>query len=178
VGIKITCPATGFTTPHSNNKRWELRGLSQTGDDEFEFDLVDDAPILDTELCVLDLQGNHAVLSQIHGQDTNGDNDDLTVWRAEHNSGGTTYSLWITRGDTAHGHLVDSAVAYGQVIRFGFRPAKDKVRYVYNGQQLGFELRADFSTVNFYRAGLYLQVKAGADTKGTIVLYNTQVSGM
>jgi hypothetical protein len=177
-GIKITCPATGFTTPNSDNMRWELRGTNTAGDDEFEFDLVEDAPILDTELCVLDLQGNHAVLSQIHGQDTDGKNDDLTVWRAEPNSGGSSYSLWITKGDKAHGHLVDSAVAYGQVIKFGFRPAKDRVRYVYNGQQLSYEMEADFSTVNFYRAGLYLQVKAGASTKGTIILYRAEISGM
>ena len=177
-GIKITCPAKGFTTPNSRNLRWELRGTNRNGSDEHEFDLVDDAPILDTELCVLDLQGNHAVLSQIHGQDTDGKNDDLTVWRAEPNSDGRTYTLWITKGDEPHGHPVDRAVRYGQVISFGFRPADDRVRYVYNGRQLDYTMDADHSTVNFYRAGLYLQVKAGENTSGTIILYKAQISGL
>ena len=60
------------TTENSDNTRWELRGLNKAGTRNEEFDLVDDAPILDTEVCVLGLERNHAVLSQIHGQSPTG----------------------------------------------------------------------------------------------------------
>jgi hypothetical protein len=175
-GIRVTCPAKGNTTPNSTNKRWELRGLNRAGTGNEEFDLVDDAPILDTEVCVLDLEGNHAVLSQIHGQEPNGDNDDLTVWRAVPNSDGRTYKLWLTKGDKTDAHAVDNAVPYGKVIHIGFRPANDRVRYVYNGQLLDYELEADYSKKNFYRAGLYLQVKAGEQSKGRIILYKAKIT--
>ena len=175
-GIKITCPADGNTTPNSDNTRWELRGLNRDGTRNEEFDLVDDAPVLDTEVCVLGLERNHAVLSQIHGQDTSGDNDDLTVWRAEPNEDPETYTLWITDGDEPHGHPVDRAVRYGEVIHIGFRPEDDRVRYVYNGQMLAYKMDADYSTRNFYRAGLYLQVKGGRQSKGTVILYKAQIT--
>ena len=176
-GIKITCPAEGNTTENSDNTRWELRGLNKAGTRNEEFDLVDDAPILDTEVCVLGLERNHAVLSQIHGQKPDGrTNDDLTVWRAEPNDGEPTYSLWITKGNTAHGHLVDDKVPYGQVITIGFRPANDRVRYAYNGRVLNYEMQADYSKKNFYRAGLYLQVKGGRQSTGTIILYKAQIT--
>jgi hypothetical protein len=175
-GIKITCPADGNTTPNSDNTRWELRSLDESGRDNNVFDLVDDAPILDTEVCVLSLEGNHAVLSQIHGQDRSGDNDDLTVWRAEPNGNEPTYTLWLTEGDETNAHPVDRAVPYGKVIHIGFRPATDRVRYVYNGRVLDYELEADYSKKNFYRAGLYLQVKAGRQSKGTAILYKAQIT--
>ena len=176
-GIKITCPAKGNTTANSDNKRWELRGLNRAGTGNEEFDLVDNAPILDTEVCVLGLEGNHAVLSQIHGQEPSGNNDDLTVWRAEPNDDDPeTYTLWITKMDEPHGHLVDRAVRYGEVIHIGFRPEDDRVRYVYNGQLLDYKLDAGFSTRNFYRAGLYLQVKAGEQSKGRIILYKAKIT--
>jgi hypothetical protein len=149
-GIRVTCPADGNTTPNSENTRWELRGLNSAGTGNEEFDLVDDAPILDTEVCVLGLEGNHAVLSQIHGQEPPGNNDDLTVWRAEPNEDDPdTYTLWITKMDEPHGHPVDRAVRYGEVIHIGFRPEDDRVRYVYNGQLLDYKMDADFSTRNF-----------------------------
>ena len=53
---------------------------------------------------------------------------------------------------------MDPAVPYGQVISIGFRPANDRVRYVYNGRQLSYEMEADYSRKNYYKAGLYLQV--------------------
>jgi hypothetical protein len=183
-GIKITCPADGAHTEHSRNMRWELRAMTADGLHETEFGLTADAPILDSELCVLDLQGNHAVLSQIHGEVIeNGkkQEDDLTVWRAEPNKDGKTYSLWITKRDDPHGgnggKPVDAKVKYGQVIRIGFRPAKGKVGYVYDGQDLDWTLTDTVSDVNYYKAGLYLQVKAGKDTSGTIILYGAQISG-
>lgn len=176
-GIKITCPAKGSTTGGSENTRWELRGLNQAGTRTHNFRLSGSAPILDTEVCVLDLQGNHAVLSQIHGQDTDGENDDLTVWRAEPNRGRPDYTLWLTVGDDPNVHKVDGAVPYGKVIHIGFRPADgDRVRYVYNGRVLDHELQARYSTDNYYKAGLYLQIKAGPQSKGTIILYKAEVT--
>jgi hypothetical protein len=193
-GIKITCPSDGVTTANSHNMRWELRQMDAAGAKEVNFDLVDGGPTLDTEVAVLDLQGNAGVLAQIHGKWTGpssaskeerkkaGD-DDLTVWRAEPNGSSDSYSLWITKQNDAHGGTrVDAAVKYGQAIRIGYRIAKRRVRFVYNGVQLPFEMpitdsmHIDFGNIKFYfKAGLYLQIKK-QNSAGTVILYSAEIN--
>jgi len=164
--------------------------MDAEGVDQVNFDLVDGGPTFDSELAVLDLDGNAGVLAQIHGkyigppaskeEKKRAGDDDLTVWRAEPNPDGTTYDLWITKQNDAHGGTrVDEKVGFGQVIRIGYRIANRRVRFVYNGQDLDYEMPVDssmvtFSKIKFYfKSGLYLQVKK--DTAGTIILYSATI---
>lgn len=85
------------------------------------------------------------VIGQIHD-----DEDDVTVFRVE---GG---QLWLTKGDTTHGYLLDPAFALGKPYAIGFDVSGGVVSYTYNGAVVPFTCKVK-TTGCYFKAGCYLQ---------------------
>jgi len=74
----------------------------------------------------------------------------MTVFRVEGKK------LWITDGDTAHGHLVTDDFRLGTRYSLKIEVSGGKTRYWYNGNEIDFTLPNNDSA-NYFKAGSYLQ---------------------
>lgn len=166
--IAITCPYDGFTTKKSSNVRWELRQMLPDGSDETEWSTTDGRKhrlVVDTQID--EFGGNHIVFAQFHGGD-----DDLTVGRAEPNSDGRTFTIWITHGDTTHGYKAAAAMPLGQRYRWEMESdGAGKIHYWLDGTKVPHVYEARDSSV-YGKAGLYLQRKGSPGSQGRVTLYD------
>lgn len=172
--LRFRCWHGGATTKRSSNPRSELR--ERVGDDpEGYWPLRSGRHVLEV---VGQINRNtkvkpHVVASQIHAKSEK--YDDVTVWRIE------GPKLWITRGNTTHGHLVDDALPYGKPYTLRTEVADGKIRFAYNGRTVPFELDAPDDDA-YFKAGLYLnsnpETAPGESTEeyAEVVVYNAKVS--
>lgn len=137
----------GVTTSGSKNPRSELREMSKDGSKTVTWSTASGTHNFNATLAVnkLTFVKNHVVISQIHGPD-----DDLTVFRLE----GT--NLWVTSGDTTHGHLVTNNFQLGVPVNLGFIVGGGKVKFSYNGALLDYEVLSS-AAGNYFKVGCYLQ---------------------
>lgn len=145
----------GATTSNSSNPRSELREMtaantnaswsSTSGSHSMEIvQAVNVLPIGSKPV---------VVTGQIHDA-----SDDISVFRVEGNTSGdrSIASIWITNGNTSHGHLVTNAYKLGTVYRVGFQVAKGIISYTFNGQPVAYQLASSFSG-GYFKAGSYNQ---------------------
>lgn len=103
----------------------------------------------------------HVVLGQIHDG-----GDDVTVFRLEASftSEGspppTHAKLWITRGNTSHGYLVDGNYELGTVFEAKFIAHDGVVEYEYNGERLDYVHTENISGC-YFKLGNYTQSHSG-----------------
>jgi hypothetical protein len=137
----------GFTTPGSKNPRTELREMAGNGIEKaaWKGGSGTHTMSLTGQVNRLTRVKPHLVIAQIHGED-----DDMTVFRVEGRK------LWITDGDTAHGHLVTDAFHLGTRYSLKIEVSGGKTSYWYNGDKVDFTLPNDDSG-NYFKAGSYLQ---------------------
>jgi Alginate lyase len=167
-GIVMSSDSKGSHTPNSKNTRMELREMLPGGKDEAKWSTRHGRHQCEIVTQVDRLDGNHMVIGQIHGGKEV--DDDLTVFRLEGSS------LWITNGDTAHGHLVTGSYQVGRKITIKFDVDSSGVcTYFFNGSQV-WTLQLPRDTESYFKAGAYLQRKGPADSWGQVTLYQVTVS--
>jgi len=137
----------GFTTSGSKNPRTELREMAGNGTEKaaWKGGSGTHTMTLTGQVNRLTRVKPHLVIAQIHGKD-----DDMTVFRVEGKK------LWITDGDTAHGHLVTDDFRLGTRYSLKIEVSGGKTRYWYNGNEIDFTLPNNDSA-NYFKAGSYLQ---------------------
>lgn len=148
--VIFRAPHGAATTPGSSNPRSELREMNADGTRELYWSVTSGRHRMDIELAFNrttkikpDLVG-----AQIHGSD-----DDITVLRLE----GTR--LWITSGDTSHGHLLTANYRLGEPIAFGFDVEGGRVRYTYQGRPVPYEVKTTDGEC-YFKTGAYVQSNA------------------
>jgi hypothetical protein len=167
-GIIMSSDSEGSHTPNSQNTRMELREMVADGMDEAAWSTRQGRHQCEIVTQVDRLDGNHMVIGQIHGG--NEVNDDLTVFRLE----GT--SLWITKGNTAHGHLVTGSYHLGTKVTLKFDVDSSGVcTYHFNDSQV-WTLQLPRDTKTYFKAGAYLQRKGSAGSWGQVTLYKVTVT--
>lgn len=167
-GVVFYCPTNGGTTPNSKNPRSELREMRDEGADEAEWSTSTGQHSMIFDLMVTELPAGtkpHVVIGQIHGGD-----DDLTVFRLEGSD------LWITDGDTTHGHLVTDSYELGARIQVGFHVNAGVITYTFNGQPVDYSQKRKKSGC-YFKTGAYNQAGGVGDPNGyaEVVLYSVQV---
>ena len=169
-GIIMSTDFEGSHTPHSNNTRMEFREMESDGRTEAAWSTRGGRHQCEIVTQVDRLDGNHMVIGQIHGG--NQHDDDLTVFRLEGRK------LWITKGNTAHGHLVadDYELHTKITIKFDVDPSGD-CSYYFNGTKVeDFTLSLPFDDKTYFKAGAYLQLKGSAGSWGQVTLYEVTIS--
>jgi hypothetical protein len=103
----------------------------------------------------------HVVVGQIHDG-----GDDVTVFRieaaytAEGTPPPTHAQLWITRGNTSHGYLVDGNYELGTVFEVKFIAHNGVVEYEYNGERVDYVHTGNISGC-YFKLGNYTQSNNG-----------------
>lgn len=144
-GIIFTVFHGGGTTSGSSNPRSELRerynndpeGYWNAGTGTHTMEVVG-------QVNRLTKVKPHVVIAQVHD-----DQDDVSVWRVEGNQ------LWLTKGDTSHGHLVDSNFQLSKKYTLKYVITNGKYEYYYNDTKVDFTLSN--SNKSYFKAGNYLQ---------------------
>jgi len=155
-GVVFKAPTDGATTTNSKNPRSELREMSPDGKTQAAWSSTTGTHSMDIEQMVSAVPiGSKpvVVVGQIHDED-----DDVTVFRFEGNTSGdrNVGELWITDGNTSHGHLVDDNLALGTKFSVGFQVADGKITYTYNGQTVDYTQSKKLSGC-YFKAGSYNQ---------------------
>lgn len=162
-GVVFKARTDGAHTANSSNPRSELREMSSDGKTEAAWSSTSGTHSMEIEQAVNVLPiGSKpvVVVGQIHDA-----NDDVSVFRLE-GAGSTEAatsgnrsigSLWITDGDSPHGHLLTNSYRLGTKFRVGFNVAGGKITYSYNGQPVaGYSQSKSFSGA-YFKAGSYNQ---------------------
>lgn len=154
-GVVFVAPADGFTTQNSRNPRSELREMTANGAINASWSSTVGAHSMEVELVVDEFQRGskpHVVIAQIHDG-----KDDVCAFRLEGNVTGdrSLGKLWITNGDTTHGHGV-AEVRLGQRIRVGFHVQNGIIRFAFNGAPVAYEQKKAV-TGCYFKTGCYNQ---------------------
>jgi hypothetical protein len=162
----------GATTSGSKNPRSELREQTLDGKAHAAW-----ASKVGRHRMVVKIRVNrltkvrpHVVLGQIHDAA-----DDVSVFRLEGSN------LWITAGDSPHGHLLDGNFALGRDYEIGFDVSGGVISYLYNGKVVPYTLTADFSGA-YFKTGAYLQSNPtsapseSTDEFAEVVIYSVAVT--
>jgi hypothetical protein len=175
-GVQFRAPVNGTTTSGSSNPRSELREMTSNGIANASWSSTSGTHTMTIDQMVTHLpndtnhDGRGIVVGQIHDA-----NDDVSVFRLE----GTT--LWITDGNTTHGHAVDTNLPLGKRFTVKFEVSAGKIKYYYNGQLLPYTQSKSFSGA-YFKAGAYTQANCGnsspcsASNYGEAILYNVTVT--
>jgi len=160
----------GGTTSGSSNPRSELR--ERFGDDpEGYWNAGSGTHTMEVvgQVNRLTKVKPHVVIGQVHD-----DADDVSVWRVEGNQ------LWLTKGDTTHGFLVDGNFQLGKRYTIKYVITNGKYEYYYNGSKVNFTLSN--SNKSYFKAGNYLQSNPeSAPSESTseyseVVIYSVKVT--
>ena len=154
-GVVFVAPTDGVTTPNSKNPRSELREMEANGAIMASWSSSVGAHSMEVELTIDEVpQGNkpHVVVAQIHDK-----NDDVCVfrWEGDTATDRSRGKLWITDGDSSHGHGV-AEVRLGQRIRVGFHVQNGIIRFAFNGAPVAYEQKKAV-TGCYFKTGCYNQ---------------------
>ncbi|MDQ3099580.1 MAG: polysaccharide lyase family 7 protein [bacterium] len=177
-GVRFRAPVNGKTTSGSSYPRTELREMSYNAS-TFKCPTNTNAcwsSTLGTHTMTVDLKVTalpntkpHVVVAQIH------DGNDVSVFRLE----GT--SLYITDGNTSHGHLLDSNVPLGKRFTVKYEISGGVIKYYYNGALVPYTQKKSFTNA-YFKTGIYTQANCtnsspcSATNYGESVLYNVAVT--
>jgi len=183
-GVTFRAPTDGGTTTNSNNPRSELREMTADGKSNASWSSTSGNHSMEIELAVNALpigSKPHVVTGQIHGS-----SDDITVFRVEGSTVDRSIaSIWITNGNTTHGHLLTNAYHLGDKYRVGFKVSGGQIRYTFNGG--GHQGAVDYmQSKNFsgayFKAGSYNQsggnvtrLPDGSSDYAEVTIYALQV---
>lgn len=137
----------GDTTSGSKNPRSELREMSDDGKDEASWSSTkgNHTMTVSGQVNRLTKVKPQTVIAQIHD-----DSDDISVWRVEADK------LWLTKGDTTHGYLVDPNFTLGKPYTLRYAVSGGVISYTYNGAVVPFTLKVKGSGW-YFKTGVYLQ---------------------
>ncbi|MEZ4864226.1 MAG: polysaccharide lyase family 7 protein [Caldilineaceae bacterium] len=154
-GIVFKARTDGATTSGSKNPRSELREMTADGKANASWSSSTGVHNMEVELAVnvLPLGSKpHVVTGQIHDG-----GDDVTVFRVEGSlTDRNIASIWITDGNTTHGHLLTDTYHLGDRYRVGFRVSGGQIHYTFNGQPVAYVQNKNFSGA-YFKAGSYNQ---------------------
>ena len=184
-GVVFKARTNGAHTEHSRNPRSELREMSFDGKTKAAWSAGVGKHSMEIEQMITAVPiGSKpvVVVGQIHDEP-----DDVVVWRYEGDLiDRTVGQLWITDGDTTHGHLVDAKLKLNTRFSVGFDVVDGKIGFTYNGQMVAGYTQAKKNPGCYFKAGAYNQsggnvtlLPDGPD-KGQadyaeVVIYNLQV---
>lgn len=171
-GVLFRAPVNGGTTGGSSYARSELREMANNGTSNASWSTSSGKHSLYIDQMVTKLPNTkpHVVVGQIHDG-----GDDVTVFRVEGSQ------LWITNGDSTHGHLVDGNFQLNKRFTVKFEVQNNVTRYYYNGNLLAYSLNQSYSGA-YFKAGAYTQANCGnsspcsADNYGEVIIYDLQLS--
>tara|TARA_B110000438_G_scaffold119415_1_gene116497 strand:+ start:1772 stop:4060 length:2289 start_codon:yes stop_codon:yes gene_type:complete len=159
----------GSSTGGSSNPRSELREMtqnyhlqnSQSRAAWTNTDTKDHTMWIKQKVTHLTRVKPHVVVGQIHDG-----GDDVTVFRvegayvAEGNPPPTHAQLWITRGNSTHGYLVDGNYELGTVFEVKFIAHDGVIEYEYNGELLDY-VHTESVSGCYFKLGNYTQSHNG-----------------
>ena len=155
-GVTFVAPTDGATTKNSKNPRSELREMGADGKMQAAWASTQGTHSMEIEqsVDVLPIGSKPVVVcGQIHDAA-----DDVTVFRLEGNTSGDRQvgKLWITDGNSSHGHLLTEQYRLGQRFRVGFYVQNGTIRYMFNGQALDYT-QPKQARGCYFKAGAYCQ---------------------
>ncbi|WP_418277788.1 polysaccharide lyase family 7 protein [Isoptericola jiangsuensis] len=170
-GVQFRAAVDGVTTSGSGYPRSELREMISDGSDEASWDATSGTHTLTVVQSFdhLPEEKPHLVGAQIHDSD-----DDVTVFRLE----GT--SLYVTKGDDTHHHLVTDDYQLGTQFEAKFVVADGEIKAYYNGE-LETTIEHD-SSGNYFKAGAYTQANCensspcDSSNYGQTTIYDLQLT--
>jgi hypothetical protein len=153
-GVVFVAPTTGVSTDNSRYKRSELREMTADGTVKAAWASTSGVHSMEVELTIDEVpigSKPHVVVAQIHKG-----SGDVCVFRFEGSTiDRTVGKLWITDGDTSHGHFVTD-VRLGQRIQVGFHAQDGVIRFMFNSGTIAYEQEKKF-TGGYFKTGCYLQ---------------------
>jgi len=153
-GAVFRARTDGATTSNSANPRSELRQLFGTTNAAWSSTTENNSMSIDQVVNVLPIGSKPVVVTgQIHGA-----SDDISVFRVEGNTSGdrNVASIWITDGNTSHGHLLTNAYHLGDRYQVGFSVSGGQISYTFNGVAVAYTQKKSF-TGGYFKAGSYNQ---------------------
>lgn len=188
-GAVFKAPTDGATTKKSFNPRSELREMTTDGKTQAAWSSTSGTHSMEIVQAVIALPIGPkpvVVTGQIHDA-----NDDVSVFRVEANrydtntGDKTLHSIWITDGNTTHGHLLTNSYRLGDQYTVGFQVAGGKINYTFNGQPVAYAQSKSFSGA-FFKVGSYCQSggivtklpdgpEAGKADYAAVTVYSVQV---
>jgi hypothetical protein len=155
-GVVFKARTDGGHTSGSLNPRSELRELNPDGSNA-SWSSTSGTHSMRVKLAVNALPiGNkpHVVIGQIHDA-----GDDVVVFRLEGNTSGdrSIGNLWITDGNTTHGHLLTDKYHLGDIIEIGFDVSGGVIGFVFNGQVVAGYTQQKPGSGWYFKTGSYNQ---------------------
>jgi len=154
-GVVFKARTDGATTSGSGNPRSELREMTGDGKTNATWSSATGVHSMEVELAVNALpigSKPQVVIGQIHDA-----SDDVTVFRVEGSlTDRSLASIWITDGNTSHGHLLTNAYHLGDKYRVGFSVAGKQIHFTFNGQPVDYVQNKAFNGA-YFKAGAYNQ---------------------
>lgn len=154
-GVVFKVRTDGATTSGSKNPRSELREMTSGGQANASWSSSSGVHSMEVEFAVNTLpigSKPQVVTGQIHDA-----SDDITVFRVEGSlTNRSIASIWITDGNTTHGHLLTDAYRLGDKYRVGFIVSNGQIHYTFNGQPVAYAQSKSFSGA-YFKAGSYNQ---------------------
>lgn len=162
-GVIFRVNHNSATKGNSTNPRCELREMKNNGLSTYEWDGRRGKHSMEVRTRVLELGApDHGVLAQIHGEDTPGHKDDVSVFRLEGNK------LWITNGDETHGKLALSNYQLGDPLTLKFEVVGGRIYYYVNGNKINYALK--IGNNNYFKTGAYLQKQSGGSSSDNLIV--------
>lgn len=159
-GVFFRAPVGGATTPNSSNPRSELRQMLGNGDPA-AWSNKTQTWTMEAVMAFTAIPTSSDATRGTVGMQLHDGNDDVTVLRLEKNG-----DLWLTKGDTTHGHLVTGSYVMGTFMKVKLEARKGGgIRWYFND---AFEWLSHTGTVSgsYFKAGAYAQIGPGATGYG------------
>lgn len=153
-GAVFVARTDGATTSGSSNPRSELRELNGSSNASWSSTTGEHSMTVVFSTDVLPIGSKPVVVTgQIHDA-----SDDISVFRVEGNTSGdrSIASIWITDGNTTHGHLLTANYHLGDKYTVEFIVRGGQILYMFNGQQVDF-MESKVFTGGYFKAGSYNQ---------------------
>lgn len=164
-GVVFECPASGATTPNSNNPRTELRQMKGGGAQEASFSNADKQWEMTASLRFDQLPTNCDVVAmQIHDGV-----DDVTVLRR------IGSEVWVTKGDTVQYQRIATGVTDSTV--FNMRLVAKKgggFQWFRDGILVGS--RGGTKSGLYFKAGCYVQRGSNPSGTGKVTFFSLSVA--
>lgn len=168
-GVVFMAPAQGgATTPNSSNPRSELRQMINGANAAWSNSSA--TWNMEAVMCFNQIPTSSDPTRGVVGMQIHDGNDDVTVLRLEKNG-----DLWATKGDTAHGVLINGNYVMGTFMKVRVTAFKGgPIRWYVNDVLKATPVTGTISGA-YFKAGAYTQTGPGATGQGVTIFKSLKV---